>query len=138
MKYICIILFLFFTSTLSAQVSVDKDPRVDLLLKKQEEVNKKVWTDNNNNKQVPGFRVLVINTNNRQSAIDVKTKLMRHFPEHKTYMLYQSPNFRVQIGNFRTRKEADLLKNQLAKIYSSGLLIISATIEVKQEEEPVQ
>ena len=138
MKYICIILFLFFTSTLSAQVSVDKDPRVDLLLKKQEEVNKKVWTDNNNNKQVPGFRVLVINTNNRQSAIDVKTKLMRDFPEHKTYMLYQSPNFRVQIGNFRTRKEADLLKNQLAKIYSSGLLIISATIEVKQEEEPVQ
>lgn len=138
MKLFSLIAVLFHFSTLHAQVVVEKDPRVDLLVKKQEEVNKKAWIENNNNKLVPGFRVLVINTNNRQSAVDVKTRLMRDFPEHKTYMLYQSPNFRVQIGNFRTRKEADVLKNQLAKIYPSGLLIISATIEQKPEEEPVQ
>lgn len=136
MKHLCTIAFLLLTSFVHAQIRVDKDPRVDLLLKKQEELNKKAWSDNN--KTAPGFRIVVINTNNRQAALDVKTRLMRDFPDHKTYMLYQSPNFRVQIGNFRTRKEADALKSQLAKIYSSGLLVISTTVELKPEEEPAQ
>lgn len=136
MKISITILCLLFTFSTFSQVVVDKDPRVDLLLKKQEELNKKAWTDNN--KSVSGFRIVVISTNNRQSALDIKSRLMRDFSEHKTYMLYQSPNFRVLIGNFRTRKEADAVKSQLAKIYPSGLLIISATIELKPEEEPVQ
>lgn len=136
MRYYLFIAFLLSYTITSAQITVDKDPRVDLLLKKQEELNKKAWSDNN--KTSMGFRIVVINTNNRQAAVDVKSRLMRDFPEHKTYMLYQAPNFKVQIGNFRTRKEADALKTQLSKIYSSGLLIISTTIELKPEEEPVQ
>lgn len=136
MKLLLLLSCLFYVSSVSAQVTVVKDPRVDLLVNKQAELNKKAYSDNN--KTSLGFRVVVINTNNRQAAVDVKSRLMREYPEHKTYMLYQAPNFKVQIGNFRTRKEADALKNQLSKTYSSGLLVIATMVELKPEEEPIQ
>ena len=130
------IFFTFCFSTAFAQVEVEKDLRVDLLFKNQEELNKKAWLENN--RSGPGFRIVVINTNDRQVALDVKSRLMRDFPDHKTYLLYQAPNFRIQFGNFRIRKEADAMKIQLAKIFTNNLIIIPTTVEYKPEEEPVQ
>ena len=70
-------------------VKIIKDPRLDMLIKKQVELNKEVYLQNARN--MPGFRVLVINTNDRAKAIEIKTKLLQDFPEHKTYFFYQSP-----------------------------------------------
>lgn len=135
MKYLTIIFTLCLSSAF-AQVEVEKDFRVDLLLKKQEELNKKAWVENN--RSGPGFRIVVINTNDRQIALDVKTRLMRDFPEHKTYLLYQAPNFKIHFGNFRMKKEADAMKIQLAKFFTNNLIIVPTTVEYKPEEEPVQ
>lgn len=133
MKKILLICLIFFPFSVFSQVVVQKDLRVELLVKKQEELNKKAYLDNN--RTVQGYRVLVINTNNRQKAVEVKTRLMRDFPDHKTYLLYQAPNFRIQIGNFRSRAEAEGLKNQIMKIYPTGTMVVSATVEIKPEEE---
>jgi hypothetical protein len=117
----------------SAGTEIVKDPRIDLLLKKQAELNRKVYLDNNRTAQ--GYRILVMNTNDRKKAMDAKSKLMRDFPEHKTYLIYQSPSFKIQIGNFRTRNDAESLRKQIAKMYPSGVIVIPSTIEVKPEED---
>jgi hypothetical protein len=119
--------------TVSAQVEVVKDHRLDLLLKKQEELNRKVYMDNN--RTGPGYRILVVSTNDRKKAIDVKTRLMRDFPSEKTYMVYQSPVFKIQIGNYKTRQDADVLYKKIQRIYTTGVIIIPSTIEMKPEEE---
>ena len=96
-------------------------------------LNRKVYLDNNRTAQ--GYRILVMNTNDRKKAMDTKSKLMRDFPEHKTYLVYQSPSFKIQIGNFRTRNDAERLRKQITKMYPSGVIVIPSTIEVKPEED---
>lgn len=117
-------------------VEIIKDNRIDLLIQKQEELNKKAYLENR--KTMSGFRILVLSTNDRNKAMEVKTSLLRDFPEHKTYLIYQSPNFKIQIGNFRTQAEAEKLKKIIMRLYPDGVIIVPATIEFKQEEEIIQ
>jgi hypothetical protein len=117
----------------SSNTAIHKDPRLDLLIQKQVELNKEVYKENN--RTGPGYRVLVINTNDRKAALDVKSRLMADFPDHKTYLIYQSPYFKIQIGNFRARKEAENLRNQIIRIYPSGVIVVPATVEFKPEKE---
>lgn len=116
-----------------AQVDIVRDRRLDLLMQKQEELNRKAYLDNN--RSGPGFRIMVISTNDRNQAIAVKTTLMREFPDQKTYLMYQSPYFKIHIGNFRTRKDADALRRQIMEIYPNGVIVIPSTVELKPEED---
>jgi hypothetical protein len=115
------------------RVSIHKDPRLDLLIQKQVELNKEVYKENK--RSGPGYRVLVINTNDRKKALDVKSRIMTDFPEHKTYLIYQSPYFKIQVGNFRDRKEAEALRKQILLIYPTGVIVVPSTVEYKPEKE---
>jgi hypothetical protein len=116
-----------------SQVDIVKDHRLDLLIQKQEELNRKAYIENN--RTAAGYRILVVNTNDRNKAMDVKSRLMRDFPEHKTYLIYQSPYFKIQIGNFKSRPDAESLRKQITRLYPNGVIIIPSTIEVKPEED---
>lgn len=128
-----VILFLLMPMAAFCQVDIVKDHRLDLLIQKQEELNRKAYIENN--RTAAGFRILVVNTNDRNKAMDVKSRLMRDFPEHKTYLIYQSPYFKIQIGNFKNRPDAESLRKQITRLYPSGVIIIPSTIEVKPEED---
>jgi hypothetical protein len=128
-----IFIFLLLPLAGISQVDIVKDHRIDLLIQKQEELNKKAYIENN--RTASGYRILVTNTNDRNKAMDVKSKLMRDFPEHKTYLIYQSPYFKIQIGNFRSRSDAEALRKQITMIYPTGVIIIPSKIEVKPEED---
>lgn len=130
---VLICLIPFFGKTQTTGTEIVKDPRLDLLIKKQAELNKKVYLDNNRTAQ--GFRILVMNTSDRKKAMDAKSTLMRDFPEHKTYLIYQSPQFKVQIGNFRNRNDAEGLRKKITKKYPDGVIVIPSTIEVKPDED---
>ena len=112
-----------------SSIDLRKDPRLDLLVRKQAELNEEAYKGSRHT--MPGFRVQVINTNDRGQAMSIKTKLLQEFPDEKTYFLYQSPYFKIQIGNCRTRPEAESLFKRVKKYYPNGSLIIPATIEVK-------
>ncbi len=128
------LILLISSSTLFAQgVTIHKDPRLDLLISKQVELNKVVYLENNRTGN--GFRVLVINTNDRSKAIEVKSKMMTEFPDHKTYLVYQSPYFKIQVGNFRDRKEAEALRKKIIRYYPTGVIVVPATVEFKAEKE---
>ncbi|HEV8287353.1 MAG TPA: SPOR domain-containing protein [Chitinophagaceae bacterium] len=117
----------------SSSVVVHKDPRVDLLVKKQVEINEE--TTRNARKVARGFRLLVVNTNKRDEAIDAKAKLYQHFPELKSYLYYQTPYFKVKAGNFKEKKEAEDYQKKLNKFFPKGVFIMTDLIEVKPEKE---
>jgi hypothetical protein len=116
-------------------VTIYKDPRLDLLINKQIELNKEVYKENR--RTGPGYRILVINTNDRNKAMDVKSRMMSEYPEHKTYLVYQSPYFKIQIGNFKERQDAESLRKKIVRIYPNGVIVVPATIELKPEKEDV-
>ena len=116
-----------------SSVTVQKDPRVDLLVNKQIEINE--ITTRNSRRSAPGFRILVISSNNRNKVIDAKAKVYREFPELKAYMMYQSPFFKLKLGNFKERSEAEEYLSDIQKIYPTGVYIVPDTIEVRPDKD---
>ncbi len=117
----------------SGSVVVHKDPRIDLLIAKQVEINE--VTTRNSRRSAPGFRILVISSNNRNKVIEAKTKIYRRFPELKAYMMYQSPFFRLKVGNFRDRTEAEAYLSDIQRLFEAGIYIVPDTIEVRPDTE---
>ncbi len=116
----------------SATVVVHKDPRLDLLVRKQIQINEE--TTREARKNVKGYRLLVINTNNRDEALAAKTKVYTYFPELKPYLIWQSPFFKLKVGNFKDRKEADEYRKKMTAHFPKGVFIINDIIEIKLEE----
>ena len=115
---------------------VKRDPRVDKLVDKQIELNKQALRVGTTLE--PGFRILVISTNKRDLAIDAKSRLLKIYPDQKSYLFYQSPNFKVQFGNFKTMKDAEQLKKELAPDFGEDLIIIPSQVEVKGEKQEAE
>jgi len=111
-------------------VVIHKDPRLDLLVKKQAEVNKITGVDNR--KTDKGYRILIISTNNREKAIEAKAKIYTYFSELKAYLWYQSPYFRVKAGNFKDKETADKYKNKLGAYFPKGVFVMKDIVEQKK------
>ena len=113
-------------------VIIHKDARIDLLVRKQAQINEE-WAKENK-RTMKGFRLMVINTNKRDEAIAAKTKVYTFFPELKSYLLYQTPYFKLKAGNFKTRDEADDYRKRLNAFFPKGVFIISDIIEIKPDK----
>ena len=113
----------------SNTVIVHKDPRLDLLIKKQAIINEE--TSREGRKTDKGFRLMIISTNNREEAYAAKTKVYTFFPELKAYMWYQSPYFRLKAGNFKDKKDAESYQKKLNRYFPKGVFIMKDIIEVK-------
>jgi len=119
--------------TSASGIVIRKDPRVDVLIKKQAAINSTIKKANVRSGR--GYRLLVINTNKRDEAIDAKTKIYTYYPELKSYLTYQSPFFKVKAGNFKTREEAEKYRKNMSVIFPKGVFIINDTIELKPEKD---
>lgn len=135
MKGAFFVLFALFAFAAQAQdsttVVVHKDPRIDALIKKHIEINE--VNTRESRRYIQGFRVLVISTNDRTKAMDAKTKIYRNFPELKAYLLYQSPYYKLKVGNFRDQKEADVYLKKIQLFFPTGIYIIRDMIEVNPD-----
>jgi hypothetical protein len=114
-------------------VIVRKDPRLDILSAKQAQINKRssMMTSSGLYK---GFRVQVLSTQSRGEAFKMKTDLLTRFPDEKSYLIFQSPNFKVRVGNFIKRADAEKLKQQLAKLVGQNVYVVEDAIEYTPKE----
>ena len=117
----------------TSSVVIHKDSRIDLLVKKQAEINEE--TTRNTRRVTKGFRLLVVNTNKRDEAISAKAKLYQYFPELKSYLLYQSPYFKLKAGNFKERKDAESYQKKLNAFFPKGVFVMNDMIEVKPDKD---
>ena len=116
----------------SNSVIVKKDARIDQLIAKQIEINE--FTTREARSNVPGFRIQVVNTTDRTKAIQAKTKVYQNYPELSAYLLYQSPYFRLRVGNFLTRKEAEVYLKKLTKDFSQNIYIVNDMVETNPDK----
>lgn len=113
----------------SNSVIVHKDPRLDLLVKKQAVINE--VTSRDSRRTDKGFRLMIISTTSRDEALAAKTKVYTYFPDLKAYLWYQSPYFRVKAGNFKDRKDAEAYQKRMNSYFPRGVFIMKDVIEVK-------
>jgi len=141
MKFIITLVAIVFTTNCFAQkdttwsavdshsVIVHKDPRIDMLVKKQAVINE--VTSRDGRKTDKGFRLMIISTSNREEALAAKTKVYTYFPELKAYLWHQSPYYKVKAGNFKDRKDAEAFQRRLNTYFPKGVFIMKDIIEVK-------
>jgi hypothetical protein len=121
-------------STDSSSVTVHKDPRIDLLVTKQMQVNE--LTSRDARKNAKGFRLLIIRTNNRDEALAAKSKVYTYFPELKAYLWHQSPYYNVKAGNFKDRKEAEAYQKKMNVYFPKGVFVMNDVVEIKLDKQP--
>lgn len=118
-------------------IVVHKDLRLDILTAKQAAVNK-LTSKMTNSGMFRGYRLQVISTRSREQAFQVKAELIRRFPEHKTYATFQSPYFKIRIGNFIDKASAEELKKMMSPQYPQGVYVVEDVVEYTppaEEEE---
>ena len=120
------------TTVDSNTVIVHKDPRIDLLISKQAQINEQ--TSRDSRKTAKGYRLMIISTNNRDEAISAKAKVYTYFPELKAYLWHQSPYYKVKAGNFKDRKDAEAYQKKLNVYFSNGVFIMNDIVEVKPDK----
>ena len=109
-------------------IIVHKDPRLDIFTAKQASINK-VTARMSSNGLFKGYRLQVLNTRSRDDAFKTKAMLLENFPDEKTYVLYQSPYFKVRIGNFVNRNDAENFKKELSLFIAQPAYVVEDLIE---------
>ena len=79
---------------------------------------------------------MILNTSDKEYAFKVRAELLQKFPEQKPYMWYANPYIRLKFGNFKTKEEADVYKNQISKMLGgANIYYIPETIEVAPDKD---
>ena len=114
-------------------IVVIKDPRLDILSQKQALINKRTSALTSNGK-VKGFRIQITSTNSRDQAFNVKTLVLSKFPDQKVYTTYQAPLFKVRVGDFIKREDAERYRKLMLSIFPTGLYVVEDVVEAVLED----
>lgn len=132
MKTVAIITFLFaflFPASLMAQqdsvqhdsarkgkitVNVDEAVKQYLESRKQQRQSDTVYK---------GYRIQLMFTDKRADAKAAKEKFQAMYPNCPAYLIYDSPNFKVRVGNFATQLDAQALLFKLIPDFPTLFLV---------------
>lgn len=115
---------------------VSRDPRLDKLVERQKEINRLALKGRIVLEQ--GYRLMIVSTNSRDLALETKARLIRNFPDQKSYLSYQSPNFKVFFGNYRNYREAEQSRKELKSTFGDNILILPAQVEVRLDRQDTE
>jgi hypothetical protein len=110
--------FLFALVLSGSSVIFLQDYRVDALVEKHVESNKTT--------PVNGFRINIFfqsGNHSRGGAMAAQNAFSERFPGMKSYVIFEEPYFRVNIGNFRTRLEAAATLDYLKDTYPQAFIV---------------
>lgn len=120
-------------SAIIGTATLTKDPRIETLGKKMAEYNESLASKLHSTK---GYRLMLLSTNDRVKALQVRSQLLQLFPDQSIYMIFQSPYIKLKFGNFLDRKEAEDYRIQInaAKIINSNIYIVPEMVDVKADK----
>src|SRR5690606_18427918 len=139
-----VILFLGFSGmTAFAQqrgkVEVDVDPLISLMQRSRKGTRitstspsrSPVDKENATRTTTMGFRVQIYSGSNRSDAYAEQARFKSLYKGIDTYLSYEEPNYRVKVGDFRSRSEAQDLMQGLRKQFNN-VFIFTEEIYVYQ------
>jgi hypothetical protein len=100
-------------------IHIDNDPRLDKMLN---------WHIHQNTliNGIDGFRVEIFFSSNYDAydkAKKGKVEFLSLYPDNTVHIKYDAPNFRVRVGDFRTKNEALKLHREINKDYPVAFIV---------------
>jgi hypothetical protein len=96
-----------------------RDARLDKMLNWHIKKNKKI-------NGIKGFRVEIFfcsELDAKTQALNKKIEFLSKYPEFAVHIKYDAPNFRVRVGDFRTKNEALKLYKKIEKDYPVAFIV---------------
>ena len=118
MKKTVIISCLLFVGFLTSQTIYSQSIKSDSTL-----INELISKKRSFNKEFGyGFRIQ-LNNGFETEAKKTEAKFKIDFPEIKTYLLYRQPEWKIQVGFYKTKLEADRALLDFKRKYRSAIVI---------------
>ncbi len=100
-------------------VQVIQDERVDLLVSKHIQINQ-------NRQGMDGFRIQIFfdsGNNSKTKAQSIYEEFKAKYPDIGAYLSFKAPNYKVRVGDFRTRLDAQRFLNEIIAEYPSAWIV---------------
>lgn len=100
-------------------LSIYQDERVDSLLSKYVQVNE-VHTS------IEGWRIEIFfeaGNYSKKLAMEAKSKFVEQYPEVPSYLIFQQPYYKVRVGDFRTKMEAEKFLHKIEFDYPQAFVV---------------
>jgi hypothetical protein len=113
-----------------SNVKIIQDDRIDLLVSKHIQLNE-------NRKGIPGFRIQIFfdsGNNSKTNAEAMYSGFSAKYPEMPVYLSFKSPNYKVRVGDFRMRLDAQRFLNAIIGEYP-GAWIIEDQVNLPKVEQ---
>lgn len=81
-----------------------------------------IATQNRSIRYAPGFRIQVYVGNQRQQADAAKLLIAQNFPELNPYLSYTQPTYKLKVGDFMRRIDAERYYDAIHKLIASAQL----------------
>lgn len=107
------------TDTLGLMGNIIQDPRAEILILKHIRINQSQRT-------IDGFRIQLFSdsgNNSKTNAQAVYDEFILKFPRMTAYFTFKSPNYKVRVGDFRTKLDAQRFLNELAADYPNAFIV---------------
>jgi hypothetical protein len=116
---------------INANLTLYKDPILDTFVSR-------IYYANYPKQNIKGYRVQIYSGSNRIDANKVKSDFLETYFGEKIYFDYQQPYYKVRVGDYRTKLEAQkMYQLLLSDIRFKGVLIVPDDInfpELKSSE----
>lgn len=104
-------------------IKINKDDRIDA-------VSTELATPNDGvSVKIRGYRLQLIASNKKATVDEERIKFMAINPEVSTYTDYVQPNYKLKVGDFKTKLEAQKLQHDIRLTFPSAL-VVSDLIEL--------
>ena len=116
------------TAVVAGTLTVNKDPRLNVIAKSEADFNATA------SKSAKGYRLMVLNTNNRNLATSLRSKLLQRYPDQKVYMSFQPPYIKLKFGDFVDEDSANKFKDELikSKLIPGNIYVVPDIIDLPQ------
>jgi hypothetical protein len=107
-------------------INIHQDPKIDLILEKRKEFGRK------SSISPMGYRLLVYSGNKRQEANQDQTSIKQLLPTLETYLTYSFPNFKLHVGDFKTKEDAIKVSEAIKQVLSLNPIPIFQKIDLSK------
>lgn len=100
-------------------IQVIQDDRVDLLVSKHIQINQ-------NRNGIEGYKIQIFfdsGNNSKTKAQSIYEGFKAKYPDIRAYLSFKSPNYKVRVGDFRTRLDAQRFLNDIIDEYPNAWII---------------
>jgi hypothetical protein len=102
----------------NAQSNVNKDPRIDALIKLEGQVVPPATSP-----QIVGYRIQLFFDDSKTAVDEARARFLNSHPKVDTYVVYNAPNYFLKAGDFRSQMDAEKIKATVDAQFPTAFII---------------